>query len=542
MGKNLRILVFTFVLSGVLAGCQTWTDVLGHYEGTLFDRYESEIQGQAVSIDLVRGKRNTAVAEVKDQQGRRLIVLSARKFTPNSFELDLPPPWQGGVRMRKEKECFYGKHPRVTLCFSDSKLLLDVGDESGQSLFTLSADKFKREVPLEMETPRKFRLNETIEIAQNKSFETRTEFIHLIQARRAAKAAYLKLLPRLNLSTTLSNIEPTISSLLNSIGDYAPFLLPNRWMQAREASHSAEAERDAMILMRMDMGSQAEGLSYALARDQESLDLYHYLLTRAQDALDLIQPLEKEGKMMPGSSDHLQAYINWMQLDVIGLKAIVQEDKYSISAALGFHNPNTVDGVEIGEEGHPIAGAAPMIEAELVPLALKRSIELRQMDHLIRIAEYQKKEIYFSWLDPSEDPDTSLSFATGQTLAIARSKIDELLLKREQLQAIVAKKTAGAINEWNAALVAYPLIQSTMEIHERRLNRILSQIRAGSELNTLDIEAVFQDYVAAGLRKLVLVAGFRVAASKLERLLLQGHYISVPPSVEVRNQLFSFEF
>ena len=34
----------------------------------------------------------------------------------------------------------------------------------------------------------------------------------------------------------------------------------------------------------------------------------------------------------------------------------------------------------------------------------------------------------------------------------------------------------------------------------------------------------------------------RYHAAKLERLLLQGHYVSVPPSVDVKPQLFAYEF
>jgi hypothetical protein len=290
------------------------------------------------------------------------------------------------------------------------------------------------------------------------------------------------------------------------------------------------------------MGSQAEGLSYALIRDQETLQFYQRLMTRAQEAINLILPLEKAGQIAAGTSDHLQAYINWMKLDVIGLESILLQDRYSISAALGFRNPNTVEDVEMGEEGHPIDGAVPIHLDDVIPLALNRSFELRQMDHLIKIAEYQRKEIYFSWLDPSESPETSLSFATGQKLAISRSKIDELLIKREQLQAIVVQKVTQAVNEWNTALKSYPLLQSTLEIQERRFARVLSLVKPGPELNTLDMESVLQDYLGTGIRKFVVVAGFRVAAAKLERLLLEGHYLSVPPTADVMPQLFSFEF
>ncbi|MBI2712280.1 MAG: hypothetical protein HYX41_05405, partial [Bdellovibrio sp.] len=470
-------------------------------------------------------------------------ILLIQLFTVTPARTGHPPPWNLHIPMFRKKNCYQGREYSASLCFSDRKFLFDYSDKNGQSIITLTVDRFRQEAPVVLEPPRRYTLDEVISLAQNRSFDTRIEYEHLIRARRSARAAYLKLLPKLNVSSTLSNLEPSITSLLGAIGDFAPFLLPSRWMQARRETHALEAEKDAMLLMRMDMGSQAEGLSYALGRDHAALALYENLLGRTYGAIQAVEPLEREGKFPEGSMDHLRAYTKWMELDVVGLKALVHQEKVDIARALGLMNPDGVEGVDVPDGVHPIHGARKVTEGEFLTTVLSRSFELRQMDHLIEMARIGKKQIYFSWLDPSESSDAgSVGFFTGDLLKIAKSQIDELLIKREQLQAVLAQKVCSAVLEWNAAVESYPIVAESMQIHERRLGRVLADIKPNSALNTLDIEAVLQDYLASGLRKAAIHAAFRVAASKLERLTLDGHYVSVPPTVEVPQALFSFEF
>ena len=350
------------------------------------------------------------------------------------------------------------------------------------------------------------------------------------------------MLPRLTVSGVLSNLEPSLGSLLFAIGDFAPFLLPNRWMQAKRASHSAEAEKDAMILMRMDMGSQAEGLSYALARDKESEVFYDYMLGKAELALKKVIAL---GNQVPaGSDDHLMAYIKWMKMDRIAIRALITQDKRDLSRALGFVSPNAVEDIILDQDSHSIIGAQPIDEEEIRKLAIARSFELRQMDHLIESAKTERRESFFSWMDPSETSEYGgIGFYTGQLVKINNSQIYELFIKRQQLQAIVGNKAATAVQEWNAAIASYSEVEESTLINERRINRIIEDIKPDFPVITLDMEGILQDYLAAGLRKLAIIASFRVAAAKLERLTLEGHYVSVPPTVDTPVEaLFSFEF
>ena len=157
MGKK-NLSVFLFALVAILGvGCSSIDRYFGHYEGTLLDRHDGEIFKHSVSVELKRdGSR--ASAEVIDRNGTALFYLSAMRLSQHSFLLQMPPPWSSEIRVHKRGNCFIGKKHSVSVCFSNEKFLFDFADQSGQSVFTLTADRFAHE-EVRDEKPRKYTLS-----------------------------------------------------------------------------------------------------------------------------------------------------------------------------------------------------------------------------------------------------------------------------------------------------------------------------------------------------------------------------------------------
>ena len=194
---------------------------------------------------------------------------------------------------------------------------------------------------------------------------------------------------------------------------------------------------------------------------------------------------------------------------------------------MGFQDPQELPGLDLGPEVKPIGSAQPLDHEVIAPLALSRSLELHQMDVLLEIAQKERHGLWFSWLDPTGAPADEIGAAFGQELAISRSKIHELQIARERSEQGVLEKLELAIEEFNSAIGSYALAQDGMAIQEQRWVFEVSQIVPRSNLNTLDIEAVIQDTIANKLRVETLLAIYRVARSKIDRLLLQGFYFEV---------------
>jgi hypothetical protein len=528
-----QTLRFNLLIGATLAiagsACDRQEYPAGHFEGSLFARTEGGITESPVSFEISRPDHRQGTIEVRDTAGTLLLRLKVERIGARGFSLTLPAPWNRAVPLVDDSGCYvHAGDPRVSFCHSPDKALLEVSDPGGQPVLTLSGDRFGADTPLVMEAPRALTLADAIQTALGRNFGSRIEFEHLLQARAAARAAYLNLLPHLSLSTALSNLPPSATSLFASIGDVAPFLLPDRWLQARAAAHAAQAQADALDLMRADLATTVEGLAYALIRDEEALALYDPLLDRLTTTLPRIMDLESRGQMLTGSALHVRAIIDSLKLDKIGLMSLLQQDRETMAAALGFHNPEGVLDVSLGDEATTIHTAAPVDAKVLAPIALGRSFELRQIDHLIEAANDSREAVVFNWLDPAGEPGANLGPSLGANLVVARSRVNELMIAREELQAGIAAKVSQAANEWNLALESVGLMDESVSLQAQRLDFVLGEI-GSLQLNTLDIEGVVQDCVATGVRRAALVAGFRVARSKVDRLLLQGHYLELQP-------------
>jgi hypothetical protein len=201
-------------------------------------------------------------------------------------------------------------------CMTQSLVLmksLDVQAMSRGTPTALTQPAFSE--PHAWEVPAHYTQREAMSRAFTESFDSRAIYERQIQARHAARASYLNLLPHLSMSSILSAVAPSVTGLLGAIGDLVPFLLPNRWLQAKSAAHQSQAQRQALALMRADAAAQVEGLSYALERDFQILAHYRTLMDLAVQTRDKLQRIELSGGMPEGSTDHLNATINWMSLD-----------------------------------------------------------------------------------------------------------------------------------------------------------------------------------------------------------------------------------
>jgi hypothetical protein len=377
------------------------------------------------------------------------------------------------------------------------------------------------------ESPERLTLPQAVNRALIKNFESRAQFERTLQARLTAKVAFLNLVPHLNLPNLLTNFPLSPFSSLAVIGDAVPFLLPNRWFMAKEAEQSFEAEKFGETLMQASLATQVEGLGYVLQRDLENLEFLEEMVLRGRDAEAKIRALEVAGHFPVGSADHLKAFSIVIELEAHALNEVIYMDKRAIAQALGYHNPGAIEEMVFDLDSRPLEAAVSLDEVQLGTIALQRSLELQQMNALIKSAQYKKKEVSFTWLDPSGDPTQGLGLGLSGTIAIEKSHINELKIKREQLQSVVLQKMSNAVKQYNHAVETYSLIQLGLETNNSRVKEILGEITVGSNLNTMDVNHILEEYVVAEMHQRDAVCEYRIARSNIDRMLLRGYYNSL---------------
>lgn len=526
-------LFFLCILSISLNACvddTVPTKISGHYEGTLTTHLNNQFKQIPVHTDFSGADSFPSQIMAKDASNLEQITIQI--FSPSQDKISVQSSLVISQTMelnRTEAACYSGKsNMEITLCLSYPELKFEIRSAEGAALLSLVLYPFKAEQALPQEKSQVFLLKDAMERARNMSFASRIEFEHVVQAKANMRAAYLHLLPQLSFGTiagaVTGNITLSFSSLLNFIGDLAPFLLPTRWIMADLAKNMSKAEVDAQRLMRLDMGVEIEGMYYAYDRDRVARNFYGETLQKVTEFRNEIKIREDMGQLPTGSTDNMNSVLNQISQSYSVLNQVLAEDRAAISQALGFFNPLVVEDATIDGEQFPIDMAPSVDFPSLQVAAIGRSFELDQMDYLILAAQNAKEAKFFSWLDPAGDSNLGLGFALSPQIEMSNSQIQELQINRDQLKSILSQKAYNAVMDYQQALKAFVDANDGMNIQVRRLNQAKLNLETGTKVDLFGLVAIFQDYLNVEIQREAARANYRVARAHIDRLLLTGYY------------------
>lgn len=524
-GLNCRnqVIITTFLCLS-LVGCQSDPRPQGHYAGTLYQPANGLLQATPVVFDITYEKSGDGTVSVDDLNSKTLTEI--RIAIEDSNEIRLDSKTLSKVSSKDSQDgitCFSGDSAK--LCYSSDSFSIELFDGTpSEESFGLVGRLFSGIVVPMPETPRSYTLSEALQTALKRNFGARIEYQHALQARLGAKSAYLQLLPHVGAGSVLTAVGGGVIGIVAALGDFAPFLFPSRWFQADEAQKRSVAEQDTLDLMRADLLPQVEGLVYTSLQDVSALGTYQQMVDNTNAAYHAVLNLESQKQMPDGSADHLLSVLQSLKTDMEGLGVVVQKDRSAIAQALGLMNPNGVTEVSLPSERNPIETAQALRFDDLVGTVLDRSLELRQLADLRQVAQLQKDEIPFDWIDPAYDSSRDLGFQLGAEVGISQSRLEELDLLSQQMRQALQVTLNEAIEDYNLALEQYPEVVSHLDLQKKRWNRVLSQVFPGSNLNTLDIQSILGDYLAAELSVESTRLSFRVARARIDRLLLQNTY------------------
>jgi hypothetical protein len=519
--RSVSVLVLTAV---IFSGCIKFPE--GHFEGNLIRSVRSKVSRTSVGIDITR-KRNTGHVEVKDSYQQTVLELDASDFSKESFTLSIPALQRQPFYLKKDGACYFESLTfLVDLCFDKEAFSLKITDAEGSPILMLSGNEFAVEAPFEYETPVKMTLKQAVAQALNKNFASRMEFEKLMQAKMTAQSAYLSLLPHANINTfsPWNVINPM--GLLSSFGDLAPFILPSRWFQAGTSGSLAKAEQAAWTLMRADLATSVEGLAYLYERDREISKAYQSIVHRLYD-LGLRVPRSAAQALDQNTAE--------VRLDSSNFRTVIKTDRYALAQSLGFHNPDAIQDLILGHEETSVENALLLDSQNTADIALRRSFELRQIDSLIRAARFEKTGMWFAWMDPGTAPNLSIGAALIPQFKLEKSKIRELVIRRESVQASIVQRAFEAVATYNNALSNYKLIEKVRQNTEQVLNDVLKKYIDQHSTNDAELVSVkISSYLSNYVRSETTLANFRISRAKIDRLTLQGHYLQLLPKAEDR--------
>jgi hypothetical protein len=501
----------------------------GHFEGNIGRWLGPGFVTEPVGIDILYDhSKKSGVIEIKNQDNEITQIVQISNIKKHKFDIHINGILNKTVHLKKSGNCYLGESEYSTsFCMNKKSFLFSVSEKDGRDVFQLSADQFLIEKKVDFEDPKTFTFSEAVKTALNRNFDSRLEFERTIQAKQKVYASYLSLLPRFNFGTAAFNVTNSYSLsvpfvALASIGDFAPFLLPNRWLQAISGDYLGKSQKIALKLMQANLANQIEGLVYLYERDGKLVEL-------SRGVLELLNSFKGTSIDQTGLS-HL---IQQEEIQLVKTETVLKTDRYVLSQSLGFHNPEAVLDITFNKEAPTIESAEYLESDALARLALNRSFELKQVDYMIKSSRYEKHQLWFSWIDPQTDPTKNLGFALIPLFKLESSKIRELQIQREQLQSVIVSKTYEAVAAYNEALVLYPKVKQLFEVASDGLNHLAqnAQKHEAVELDTL--EKGIEQYVKQYVEFHSVLSSFKISRSKIDRLRLQGYYLELLPHREV---------
>lgn len=529
MDQKIVLLAALAALTAAATGCNGLATLGGHYEGVLFARGTAAPAGsqQPVKADItLAAKGREATATVVDLHQNPLVVIKFSGIQKKSLKIEIKGLLDQPTAFKAGDSCFYLKGDELSgrFCFEARELVLELTQKGVGEVFSLAVDRFAKVDAFAPATPFDTTLTQAVKTAFEKNFDNLIELQNVVQARLTQALARKNLLPGVSFSSGTALLVQDISGILASIGDLAPFLLPTRWFQAHEAGDKLDAEQDTLVLLRADTATQVEGFAYVLERDQTIRDFYAATLAQAQDAADDIKERVDVGQFPEGTDDAIDEVVNNIQQAIVGLDLVVAEDKTALGQTLGLPNPASLRNLRIDEEAMPVEQARSYTHDELVQRALDASFELRQIDSLISVAKYQKKERYFNFLDPAGDYTGKLGVGIGDYVRIGSSQVAALEIQKLKTAQTVTIKAENALIEYNNAVAAYHVAAEGMAISQDIMQRMMGHVDNGASVDLATLVATFQDYLAQEVNVQNAIASYRVARAKIDRFLMQGFY------------------
>ncbi|MFZ9595822.1 MAG: hypothetical protein ACO3A2_07050 [Bdellovibrionia bacterium] len=455
--------------------------------------------------------------------------------TPVQFKLQ-------AHRLKKDQQethCFLGQdsstHYHAALCLNDASFSLKLTDLlSHRPLIQIQGNPIPpaHHQPT-FEPPTTLTLNQAIKLATAQSTELRVENQILFRAKRSSIAGKLALFPHISLNLYQTAFVPgSPLGVMAILGDLAPFLFPSRWLKAQADTLQYQIEQDTARIVQLNLISQVENLAYLYVRDWSTYLKSSQLKERwVKEVIPSLRHLEAQGALPAQSTNLALSYSDQATEDLRQLRNTIQDDLYTLALALNFFNPRAITHLEL-EEADLSIEQAPLCQDpfRIAEQAYRVSIERRQLLTARRLAQNEKKTLYFLWFDPEGSSQTSLGLGLFEQFQMKNSSLIELELKEEQIQKSLYNTAEVTCRDYNRSLNSYEKLRTIQKLREEVFEQTLTRLKEAQATNG-NFRVSVQDF-SDSLDKLLkstedlaqAISHYRIHRTRLHRMLLKGRY------------------
>lgn len=438
-------------------------------------------------------------------------------------------------------DCFSGSaHYEITACLGNRDFYLQIHAHDGRTLLEIKGGIAESNPP-ELEVPRRLSLSEAVQRAFEKNFSSQIEYEQSVRVGYAALAAKLNLLPHFRFFNAAGIITGAAPVLLVSLGDWLPFLFPNRWMQASQMNEQAKAAEMAFAIMQANLATEVRALSYSSIHDEKRLSLLLSIREEVNQDSKRFEPiadlpgfeaLQRAHTLLTGVKEGIDPLINEVKISLGSGNAALAE-------VLGFWNPRAVAGIEDESIYPELEQPGYSIEpAKIAEVAYSLSLERRQLEYLETAALSKKLELAFNWLDPTGNPQTAFGANLVPQELSAQAEINIIQLSKQkarqkfnQLAFALGRQIESTENGYREAKEVLFLVRQSLEDYRKELNSVPLAEKSNSEIEIIvgHLVPIYKDVVNWSLYIEEMKEKWDLTHARMERLLLTDLFKQLRP-------------
>ncbi len=389
-------------------------------------------------------------------------------------------------------------------------------------------------------------LSEVAKKVGSNNFKVYENALKVYQAKKDIERVRLQLLPKLNIWTIARTVvDPT--SLIDSVTDIAPFLVPANWFRLEQNKILYLAENEAYRALWGNEIHAAKAMYIRLLLDQTLLEFTETGIAELTETWKIIQIREALGGSTPGLAREIEIRILGLKDDQRNLANLVKEELDTLSLALGMPASTTLQLASVPVPD--VQTLAPLNYAKYEFQLLANSPERRQFDHILSALKQVKNEITYSFLGGSNisrgvaggifdnlpTPD-GLGFGQGPSIKIVEAQKEIIRTQKRGIEETLKRQLKALVNSFNTDLTAYKDVQHRLELIIEGKKQLLLRIRMGEDISLLELTEASRNQVQA--QSAILGLQYRVLMNqdRLDRLLFVNDYSMAPKQIDKLNK------
>lgn len=375
-----------------------------------------------------------------------------------------------------------------------------------------------------------------------RNFKVYENALKVYQAKANIEKARADLLPKLSIWTIAKTIlNPT--SLIESLPEVAPFLVPANWFRVQENKLLYLAEKEGYRALWANEVHAAKLIYAQVLMDMQLLETVKLSILDLQRIHEILLFREELGGAPVGTARDMEIRILGLKEDQRNLQVLIQQEVNSLTYALGM---NVRDKLELAPIAIPdVSRLGPLAYDSFEFRLLSNSPERRQYGHFLSVVDQIKNEIRYSFLGGSSisrgvaggifdnlPTPNGLGFGQGPAMDIVKAQRKILEAQRRGVEETLKRQLMNLTYAFNLDLEFYKDVSRRSMLAKESQEQLLTRIELGEEVNVLELSEASRNVVQANSSLLGLQYRMVSSLDRLDRLIFDKDYAIVPPVVD----------